>query len=175
MGSRGPEKGTGIKYQPAEIVKVALEAYKQGQSMAVAVAGHFGIKPTYATHLISRMRADGWDIPSQRGFNNDASGNDNSFRAPCGTPGAYKRHLNAGQEPCQACKDDKARRARLRRAGVSTARPEPGYDGPTDTWVTFIRLMCETCGDYVDSVSKLTHHTLQVHGRPPTRDERTPR
>ena len=35
MGSRGPEKGQVSKYNPAEIAKVALEAYRQGQSMAV--------------------------------------------------------------------------------------------------------------------------------------------
>lgn len=27
---------------------------------------------------------------------------------PCGTPAAYRRHLNAGQEPCQDCKDGHA-------------------------------------------------------------------
>jgi len=175
MGSRGPEKGTSGKYQPAEVVKVALEAYKQGQSMAIAVGGHFGIKPTYATSMLSRLRRDGWSIPNQAGFNNDAGGYENSHRSACGTPGAYTRHVKAGQEPCQACKDDKARRARLRRAGISSARPEPGYDGPSNTYMTFVRLMCDTCGDYVDTVAKLTHHTLQVHGRAPTKTERTPR
>ncbi len=175
MAKPGPEKGTISKYDPAEVVRIALEAYRNNQSMAVVVAGHFGLQPRSATSMLSRLRRDGYAIPNQAGFNNDSSGNDMGLGSPCGTPGAYQRHIKAGQEPCQACKDDKARRARLRRAGISSARPEPGYDGPTNTYMTFIRLMCDTCGDYVDSVSKLTHHTLQVHGRPPTRDERTPR
>jgi hypothetical protein len=175
MSSPGPEKGQGIKYNRAEIAKVALDAYRQGQSMAVVVAGHFGIKLTNARKLISRMRSDGWDIPSQRGFNNDATGTDMSHRSPCGTPGAYKRHEKAGQEPCQVCKDDKARRARMRRAGVSTARPEAEWDGVVTTYIVNVRLMCDSCGDYVDTVAKLTHHTLQVHGRAPSREERTPR
>ena len=45
MGSRGPVPGAQRKYNPAEVVRVALEAYRQGQSMAVAVGGHFGMRP----------------------------------------------------------------------------------------------------------------------------------
>lgn len=172
MGSRGPLS----KYNPAEVVRIALTAYQQGRSMAVVVGSHYNIDPRTASTLISRLRRDGHNIPNQRGWNNGGGGFDLSYRSPCGTPGAYRRHVAAGQEPCAECKADKARRARLRRRNGTEARPEPEWDGPAVSFSsTGIRLMCETCGDWCDSVPKLTHHTLQVHHRPPTKNERTPR
>lgn len=175
MGNRGPLSGT-RKYDTAEVVRVAVAAYRLDQSMAVAVSGHFGISLGAARGVISRARQDGASIPSQVGFNAGSTGFEQSNYSPCGTPGAYKRHIRLGQEPCQVCKDDKARRARLRRQGISTARPEPEWDGEVVTYSgPGIRLMCDTCGDFMDTVPKLVHHTLQVHQRPPSRTERTPR
>ncbi|GHH29989.1 hypothetical protein Srubr_02090 [Streptomyces rubradiris] len=42
--------------------------------------------------------------------------------APCGTDGAYQRHLRKGEEPCQACRDAHAAKQRsyTRRHSVSS-------------------------------------------------------
>lgn len=45
--------------------------------------------------------------------------------SPCGTIGAYQRHLKAGQEACAACKEARAAYTRDRREGRITARRAP--------------------------------------------------
>lgn len=56
-------------------------------------------------------------------------------------------------------------------------RTEVEFDGSVIKYRSdpVIRLMCESCCDYYGAVAALTHHTMQVHGRRPTRSERTPR
>lgn len=57
---------------------------------------------------------------------------------PCGTTGAYRRHLKNGEDPCEECKaaatqDARERRARQRKAAAQRAWAEPVDDEATAT------------------------------------------
>lgn len=45
--------------------------------------------------------------------------------APCGTEGAYRRHLRWGQQPCDACSVEHARLQAEYREKTKTSRPAP--------------------------------------------------
>ena len=169
----GPARGTTNIYPPAEIARVALIAQDLGLSMATAVSVHFNVTPTNARSLIARARTYGFDIPSQVGWNGGVYERyTKPQQATCPSPGAYKRHLFDGEEPCSECKRDHAERAkRYRQAGSEKPAFEPSeYVQPVRY---AIRLMCD-CGAVFPGVPELTRHTVAAHGRAPSKQERTP-
>ena len=78
---------------------------------------------------------------------------------PCGTPGAFKRHLRAGEEPCQECRDahnarkreyDREYRRREReREREQSAHPEPDNLCAAEQPVPVVE-RTECCGAPVD-------------------------
>lgn len=62
---RGPLPGTTGR-KPAEIARVATDAHKRGERMAIAVARHYGIREPAASMAIKRARTAGHDIPFDR-------------------------------------------------------------------------------------------------------------
>ena len=172
----GPVPGTTNMHPPQEIARVALIAYSLDQSMAYAVAVHFNVTRMNARSLIARARTYGFDIPTQRGWNGGVwERYTQPPRATCPSPGAYKRHLFEGEEPCDACKADHAHRAkRYRKDGTERTdgqvfEPREYAPGPRYT----IRLMCD-CGAVFPGVPEITRHTRVEHGRAPSKQERTP-
>jgi len=45
--------------------------------------------------------------------------------APCGTEGAYRRHIRWGQQPCRACSIEHARLQAEYREKAKASRPKP--------------------------------------------------
>ena len=169
----GPIPGTSAKRPPSEIARIARIAHLLDQSMAQAVAVHFGVSHRAATQLITRARKYGHDIPLQTGWNGGVYAQpDNPIRATCPSPGAYKRHLQNGEQPCGACRRDHADRAAKRRREGSERpdfEPRDYVQPPRYT----IRLMCD-CGAVFGGVPEITRHTVAAHGRAPSKQERTP-
>ena len=165
--TRGPAPGS-VGYPKDIISHVAYEAYVNDESMARAVAAHFGVSEQSARSLISRARLAGYAIPKQLGWNSGTP------RAACGTPGAYKRHLRRGEEPCEACRADHAARSRRRRAEGTEAAPQPVFEPPVSTGVREIVLQC-ACGWTSDNATAMVWHCRSVHDRRATVEERTPK
>ena len=164
---RGPAPGS-VGYPKDIISHVAYEAYMNDESMARAVAAHFGVSEQSARSLISRARLAGYRIPTQLGWNSGTP------RAACGTPGAYRRHLKRGEEPCDACRADNAARKRRARKTGSEQTPVELPDRDIPAPVTGVVLQCG-CGWTSDNATAMVWHCRTVHDRRATVDERTPK
>lgn len=163
--SRGPKPGT-VGYPKDVIARIARDAWVDDQSMARAVAAYFEVSEQSARSLISRARLAGFDIPKQLGWNSGTP------LAECGTPGAYRRHLKAGEEPCEACRaDNAARRRRYRNTGSEVVPVDDDFVAPQ---VSSVVLQCE-CGWTTDNATAMGWHARSIHNRQATVAERTPK
>lgn len=59
----GPPRGMVSKYDTDELVTLARWAIEHGERVAYVVANRYGITERYATHVVSRARRAGHDIP----------------------------------------------------------------------------------------------------------------
>jgi len=160
--TRGPAPGS-VGFPKDEIARIACEAWWGEQSMANAVAEHFGVSNAAARNLISRARKAGFTIPYQLGWQ--------PLRPvpECGTSGAYSRHLARGEEPCEDCRREHAARAKRYRETGSERVPVE-FDAPASSIV----LQCE-CGWTSDNATAMVWHCRTIHGRRATVQERTPK
>ena len=147
-------------YDYAEVAALARIADAAGQRMSVALAAHYGMKPTVANSLLSRVRRAGHDIPA--GKRGPRVGE--HYIAPCGTPGAYYRHRKAG-ENCQVCREANTAYRTARKRAERIGNPLPGVS------VVDGRVRC-SCGVECPNRTALGRHTWARHDRWPTDAER---
>mgnify|MGYP001240434085 FL=1 len=167
MSRKRVEYGATLLWDKDEAFKLCVDAHSKGESMAAALAVRYRISPSNARSRVSRLRAYGYRVPSQLGYYGQRP------LSPCGSAGAVVRHRAAG-ESCAVCtaaytaaKRVYRENARLRQAETA---PPAGVLRPQFV----VPLRCD-CGWCCGSIPELIEHTLTVHGRAPTKDERTPR
>lgn len=75
--------------------------------------------------------------------------------SPCGTIGAYQRHLKAGQEACAACKEARAAYTRDRREGRIKAR-RPAQCGTLRGYYSHRHHKTQACRACLDAYAAYT-------------------
>jgi hypothetical protein len=167
-------------HDPHEVAAVIDKAHKVGISATQAVAVHYRISPNSASHLITRARARGANIPRLS-------------RGPM--PGAFRDLsevaviANAAHKAGQPISVALANHYRVtRRTGtrIATQARQAGHDIPYDygTGERYVEVAVEkpaavltcVCGErFPLTIAALIAHTLTEHGRPPYRSERIPK
>jgi hypothetical protein len=174
-----------VKFLPATVARIAIDAHHRGQRMSHAVANHYHTDRRTAAQAISRARLAGYPIPNETLGKPGRAGGNHCAELAAVANQAHQRGERIATAVQTAFGYPNTRAAitaisHARRQGHTIpyskhARRDQPAGRPRPPLPPGPQLVCDCGLRFALDATALARHTWNTHHRPPTRTERTPR